>query len=927
MRLFCFFLFLLFSFPVFGQSWVKYFDGTSWARDIQRTAQGYWIHANPDAVEITPQGQATGWIQGTFAQAFYLTLRRQDPKSILADKIALYTTAFDGTYFWLVQKPDGSTKESAPYKDTRVYFVKPGNDSTFYVMGASWLRCFRLDFRSEWQVLWEAPFSGNNTGDMAAWAGGAVIGNAGKITCFDTLGNRQWELSGTFTSLRDVVVSKDSIYTIYTDPATSRTTLFQLDSRTGAQIRSVALPVNNISVFALLDNGDIATGSIGNGATSTVLTRMNAAGKIKWQNQYAARLPFALLAESDGSTVMTCVGNSSRGVYVMRIDANGVTPARTPLISGERVMETADMRLMASPTANIINPSQTYFMQMPKSQSTSTIYLIAPWLAGTAPDGGAHVRAINYEGPSNALFQPGYYGAYPSDFRRVWLVRQDEIDQLRRDFALDGQVNGPVPQDILTWPARNNTLYRENLALDVVRTPAERFSAPFTDVNADGRYNPYDGDFPTIKGDQMAWWIMSDSLFLDNPDWKPLGVEIAFSLYTLHCAGSELGNQTFFLDYLIRHIGQIPYTDAYIGQWTDFDIGCPSDDYAGSLPGVHGFYTYNTDPIDGNPNSGCAPANNFPSDSIPLQAGVWLNTSADRVSVFNNNSTGVPPPATTDPSLPSEFYGALRGFWKDGKPFVAGGNGYEGTFPSTTHLFPGNPANAGEWSMCSAGLPIGDRRILASHGPFDFRPGDVLLLSSAFVYQRGIALPCPDVRTSVEPVLRSMRDLYASGALLAKSRLEPVVTLPTAGPAILDATLAGALGYQWSNGASAAVITVAQAGTYTVTITRASGCPQIAETLVRMPVSAQSVPEAPVWALSPNPAQDFLALACPACTEGLEIVIFSSQGVPVRRFESSVASAHVRLDVADLPAGLYWVTLRHGDRQAGMRRVVIQRRN
>ena len=35
--------------------------------------------------------------------------------------------------------------------------------------------------------------------------------------------------------------------------------------------------------------------------------------------------------------------------------------------------------------------------------------------------------------------------------------------------------------------------------------------APFVDVDNDGNYNPLNGDYPKIKGNQSIWWVMNDN--------------------------------------------------------------------------------------------------------------------------------------------------------------------------------------------------------------------------------------------------------------------------------------------------------------------------------------------------------------------------------------------------------------------------------
>src|SRR5690606_9603222 len=97
--------------------------------------------------------------------------------------------------------------------------------------------------------------------------------------------------------------------------------------------------------------------------------------------------------------------------------------------------------------------------------------------------------------------------------------------------------------------------------------------------------------------------------------------------------------------------------------------------------------------------------------------------------------------------LAAHYYGYMEGKWKDGLPLTYGGTGYS-TDPAAVparYQFPGDsdPLGAGTngeamppWTESSAVNMPGDRRGVASMGPFTLSPGQVQDIVVAYVYAR-----------------------------------------------------------------------------------------------------------------------------------------------------------------------------------------------
>ena len=148
-----------------------------------------------------------------------------------------------------------------------------------------------------------------------------------------------------------------------------------------------------------------------------------------------------------------------------------------------------------------------------------------------------------------------------------------------------------IPDEILNWPGNG---------------PAGGYAsvlAPFYDVNDDGIYNPYDGDFPfyeyideeitddpdclrprnrrpKVFGDYTLWWVYNDRGNIHTETGgAPIGMEFKSQAFAFK-TNDELNNMTFY-NYNITNRSTYTLYDTYFGVWTDADLGNPEDDRTG----------------------------------------------------------------------------------------------------------------------------------------------------------------------------------------------------------------------------------------------------------------------------------------------------------------------------------------------------------
>jgi len=423
--------------------------------------------------------------------------------------------------------------------------------------------------------------------------------------------------------------------------------------------------------------------------------------------------------------------------------------------------------------------------EVPKFSGKSTIFVNTLWIGGQTNDTVLHLAAEKYgQGPNTAPAQTKLdfwtgpvmdstaYSIYQdSTWNYIWNLKRSEIEYHQAHWNDAGYQ--PI-HDILTWPGNGNTAIGQAAIL-----------APFYDRNEDGTYDPMDGDYPLIKGDQSLFFIFNDdrNMHLETEGNK-LKTEIHGMAYAFDMPQDSAFSNTIFLDYKIFNRSQNTYTNTYIGTFTDFDIGFAADDYIGCDVQRGFYYGYNGTPVDGSGQPGSYGAHP-PAQAVTILGGPLMdpdgidNPKTDDHGVqlcnesingtgfgdsivdnerygmrkfmyFNNSISGVPF-YMQDPLYAADYYNTLQGIWKDGTRMIYGGNGHPDTGgygPECDFIFPGEsdtlnwgcgcqpPNGPVNWTETTAGNNPSDRRGMASAGPFTFHPGDVQDLELAFSFAR-----------------------------------------------------------------------------------------------------------------------------------------------------------------------------------------------
>lgn len=416
----------------------------------------------------------------------------------------------------------------------------------------------------------------------------------------------------------------------------------------------------------------------------------------------------------------------------------------------------------------------------PGEQEVSSIYAGAVWLGGVDPAGNLKLAAKTYgtaSGDSDFFSGPLNPDSGKTDqetcadWDKFFVVKGASIREHLRNFRLaqlEGRTYDPdlIPRDVKGWPARGNEFFFDIHQFELPNTT--QGLAGFWDEDGDGVYNPQQGDFPIIEirfcdfatpeeqpiPDEMTFWIYNDAGNIHSESMgDPIQMEIQVQAFA-YATNDEINDMTFQRYKLInRAIESIDST--FFAMWVDPDLGCDIDDYVGCDTVRSLAYVYNQDAVDGQTGAICGGGVPTYGDNIPILGIDYFRGPLDEFGneigmssfTYYNRSSGVPTPipGTTDPNNALEFYRYLSGSWRDGNPFTFGGDAYQDGEP-IKYAFTETPDDNEGWSMCSQGLPPGDRRIIQASGPFRLDPGAVNELIIGAVWVPDQTYPCPSIR-------------------------------------------------------------------------------------------------------------------------------------------------------------------------------------
>ncbi|MBP6810595.1 MAG: hypothetical protein KA138_03715, partial [Saprospiraceae bacterium] len=746
------------------------------------------------------------------------------------------------------------------------------DDSTIVAIGNKYMRKLRHHANGTFSEEWVKPIDFNPT--SAVWEQNKIVVTdlSGAIRAFDEMGNLLWTKYFPLETRKIKTAPNGLIVGGYGD--TLEPIILRLDSD-GNLLWSTTTLGNNFHDLTATSDGGFALLSHAD-SSKILITKIGSTGNVLWTKEYGKGRGLSIVDGIDGGLAIL-YQDSANKMFLMKTDDLGETGLPKTAHIRDRTLQTSGFKTTQLPSSTLFFNGDESGLFIPADSATSPIFAHSPWLAGQDPGNNLKVGASTYGDNSNYSFRTGIITSPAEDFNRVWSISREEIAHLRRDYGEDGVVDATPPFDLLTWPAKGNPYFRQNLDFTLTGTNPDSLPAPFVDVNSDSLYNVFDGDYPQLKGDRMLWWAMSDRTgpFDTYPNFN-----FFFTLYGYDCPQNELVSKSLFYDCHVINWQSDRLDDAFLGFFTDFNLGCHEDDYIGSMPDVNSFYAYNQDSVDGQSNGACSSGTATYMDKIPVQSITMLNHSLDRSMYIIEYDIGVNP-GQIAPTSPQEYYNYLQSIWRDGTPFTQGGSAYNPSNPNgiaADYVFPGNPTDPQGWSLCTANLPDADRRLLNSHGPFKLLPEQSFTMRLAFTFHPDIPHPCPDVTSLVKPTILQIQQWHDDGTLEAHVDLGGVLTLEPGQSLQLNAwQYSPATTYAWSTGQNTSSIIVNQTGEYTVTVTPATGC-TYSETVWVKSSSGTNSPTLLSWQVLPNPASNILSIVFEKNEMSVTALLRNAQG-------------------------------------------------
>lgn len=296
------------------------------------------------------------------------------------------------------------------------------------------------------------------------------------------------------------------------------------------------------------------------------------------------------------------------------------------------------------------------------------------------------------------------------NYNHIWQVSRWAIELLKTDFNDNGRIDNAIDPTLLQWPGKGNP----HFATQMGYTLPHQDLAPFYDQNNDGIYDPMDGDYPVYKAG-VATAIAEELLWnVYHGSWATAGyisgmqLEIQQTVYALDCGNKDWLNQSFFVQHKLINRASNTHYELRYGNWNDFDIGCSTDDYIGSIPSKNSIYAYNK---DNNDDVVCGGSSTVGYGGNPPVQAVTLLNETMKSAIFDQG------PYSGDPISMSNFQNLLLGNFRNGTPITATGTGYnpsDTSTPQTKFVFPDCPSDSMGWSMMTSNLTGLDLRTIGT---------------------------------------------------------------------------------------------------------------------------------------------------------------------------------------------------------------------
>jgi len=428
-----------------------------------------------------------------------------------------------------------------------------------------------------------------------------------------------------------------------------------------------------------------------------------------------------------GVTFSQATYNCNRGTQEKFLEVNNV---RALITNKNLLWYDTDNELM-----------EALYYQVPKHTAADTLppknifFSGAVWMGGFGANGQLKVAANSY-GNDGFDFFPGPIEDEATNLQvcnawdELFEVSSSEIDAFLND--------GTISVNLLRYPAKNNPHLINEIGASL---PENENYFPFYDVNSDAIYNPNDGDYPNISGDQSIHWILNDiGNIHEETQGQALGVEIKCTAYAYNIP--SLDTITFYR-FEVTNKSYEKLNEYIFGFWADPCLGKFDDDFVGVDTTTNTAYVYNGDADD---NDVGGYGTNIPIAGITLLDAPY-ETENDESKLHSFIYYTGDFTFASNPENFLHYYDYLRSRWKNGQHLTYGADGTNPSNAPADFMFPSNPEDQSleAWSECKVGNTPADRRFIFSAKPITLERNQTVKYEFAVVSTFDTNYPCTDI--------------------------------------------------------------------------------------------------------------------------------------------------------------------------------------